>query len=381
MNHPEAVALILAAGESRRMGSPKALLPLGEETVLVRSVNLFLNAGIRNILVVIGCKGKTIQSHHSNLPVQWVQNNQFEKGMFSSVVKGVEAIPPDHSCFFVLPVDIPMVRPPTIFNLLEAYPALKKDTSILYPTVMGKRGHPPLISTRLIPGICAWNGVGGLGGFLSGHDADAREIPVIDEFIGRDMDTPADYEALKAAFSRYHIPTSLECEAMMADTSFFSEKTASHCLQVARLALYFGTTLAACNAPLDIERITAGALLHDISKGEKSHASAGAALLRKMDFSGISDIVSAHMDIDPPKALPVTEAEVVYLADKLIEGDRLVPLSVRFERKLAKYGNDPSARAVILKRRTDAEVIVKRMEHATGISFQAIMEGFSQDIQ
>jgi len=316
-----------------------------------------------------------------NLPVKWIHNDAFDHGMLSSVKKGAASIGDERPWFFLLPVDIPMVRPRTLAAILKARRGLNKDVAILHPTFLGRRGHPPLISTQLIPGIIDWTGPGGLGGFLDLHHTEAIEIPVVDEFIGRDMDTPADHEALSCALSRYNIPTALECEAMLSDGFFFATKTAAHCRQVTRLAVYIGEALAACGAVLDIERIRAGALLHDISKGEKNHAATGAAVLREMGYSGIADIVAAHVDLEISLESPLTESEVVHLADKLVRGDSPVPLSVRFEHKLAKYGHDPSAREAILKRRAIAETIVRRLEHATGRSFWAIMEDFSQDRQ
>lgn len=371
-------ALILAAGESRRMGSPKPLLPFGNETALERSVNLFANAGIQDIRVVTGHLEEEIRGRLPDLPVNWINNDAFHHGMLSSVKRGIRDIHTDRSWFFLLPVDIPLVRPRTIRTMLGVCSAPGSNPSILHPVFSGRRGHPPLVSTRLIPGILAWDGPGGLGGFLNRHVADTAEIPVVDEFILRDMDSPADYQSLMAAFSRHHIPTSAECEDMLTNPLLFPEQTAAHCRMVARLAVYLGRIISA-HLPLDVERITAGALLHDIAKGEKEHAAAGAALLLEMGYSGIADIVSSHMDINVSGASPLGEAEVVYLADKLVRGSSLVPLSVRFEHKLAKYGHDPSARTAILRRRHDAETIVNRMEQAVGTSFQAVMDGFSHE--
>lgn len=375
----DTAALILAAGESRRMGSPKPLLPFGRETATERSVNLFVNAGIQDIRIVTGHLANTVRDRLPDLPVQWIHNEAYRQGMLSSIKKGAATISKDLSWFFLLPVDIPLVRSRTLSIMLKARPSSSNDISILHPTFMGRRGHPPLISTRLIPDILSWNGPGGLGGFLALHETDVVEVPVFDEFIERDMDTPEDYHSLSSALSRRHIPTSAECDAMLADTSLFAEKTADHCRMAARLAAYFGGTLASCNVPLDIDRITAGALLHDIAKGEKNHAAAGAAVLQEMGYSGISDIVAAHADIEVPEASPLSEAEVVHLADKLVGGDLLVPLSVRFDRKLSKYGHDPSVRSAILKRKAIAETIAARISDAVGKSFQAIMDGFPQD--
>ncbi len=377
MNVSGETAIILAAGESSRMGSPKPLLPFGTETVLERSVNLFLHAGISDVRVVIGHLGQSIRRRFPDLPVKWIYNEKYESGMLSSVQKGVATLETGCDCFLLLPVDIPLVRPRTISVIRDAWHAFKSDFSIIHPTFIGKRGHPPLISSEHIPEILACNSSFGLKGFLDEYNRFAKEIPVIDEFIEKDMDTPEGYEILSTALGRYELPTRAECTAMLSDTSMFSEKTAAHCRQVASLATYLGKTVAACDIPLDLERINAGALLHDIAKGEKNHAAAGAEILMKMGFSGITDIVSAHMDIDVPKTSPITESEVVYLADKLVQGDTLVTLSARFERKLAKYGHDPSTRDVIHKRRACADAVIKRIEHAVGRSFLTILADFS----
>jgi hypothetical protein len=87
------------------------------------------------------------------------------------------------------------------------------------------------------------------------------------------------------------------------------------------------------------------------------------------------------MDISVSGAASPTEAEVVYLADKLVRGDALVPLDVRFRHKLAKYGHDPSARIAIQKRLANAEAILDRMEQSVGKSFPEIMAGFPEDIK
>jgi putative nucleotidyltransferase with HDIG domain len=193
------------------------------------------------------------------------------------------------------------------------------------------------------------------------------------------MDTPADYESLKADIQRYTIPTPAECSAMLSDPLLFTENTAAHCRQVARIASFLGKALSDYGVPINLEKITAAAQLHDIAKGQKQHAAAGAEILRKIGFSGIADIVASHMDIKVPMSSCLTEAEVVYLSDKLAMGSDLVSLDVRFGHKLDKYGDAPVTRASILRRKTDAEAIVKRLEHALGRSFQSLMDSFPGD--
>jgi putative nucleotidyltransferase with HDIG domain len=190
------------------------------------------------------------------------------------------------------------------------------------------------------------------------------------------MDTPADFRYLSGALGRYHIPTFAECDAMLSDTSLFPKPTAAHCRMVGQVARHLGRVLIECRKPLDMDRIEAGALLHDIGKGKKDHGEAGARMLSEMGFTGIADIVSVHMDITLSESSCPTEAEIVYLADKLVSGADLVPLSTRFEKKLAKYGHDLEIIAAIRKRKEVAETIANRIAFSAGKSFQAIMNSF-----
>ena len=106
------------------------------------------------------------------------------------------------------------------------------------------------------------------------------------------------------------------------------------------------------------------------------HARAGADLLSKLGFSGIADIVSGHMDIALQVKTILTDREVVYLADKLVKEDKLVPLSVRFEDKLARHGHDPAARAAILKRKADTLAIVRLFEKECGTLLQKLLDEY-----
>ncbi len=305
-----------------------------------------------------------------------MHNDNYRQGMFSSIKKGLRDLPSELSGFFMLPVDIPLVRPQTIAAMLEKWSTLENETSILYPSFLDERGHPPLISTRLIPEILRWKGQGGLNAFLESREAEARDLSVIDEYILKDMDTRPDYEYLTAARNRYDIPTAAECMAILKDRAFVSDTTASHCRTVANLAVYLGNHIVSGNSAIHLSRISSAALLHDVAKGRPDHARKGAALLSELGFPGIADIVASHMDIDFPEDAPLTDREVVYLADKLVKGDKLVSLSARFDDKLARHGQDPDARSAILKRKADTMRIVRRLEKESGKQLQSLLNEF-----
>jgi molybdenum cofactor cytidylyltransferase len=379
MNHQTTAAVILAAGESGRMGTFKPLLPLGKSSVLERVVGLFQNAGLSDIRVVIGHRGEEIRHRLASLQVTWIHNDNYRQGMLSSIKVGLQDLAADRTGFFILPVDIPLVRPRTIAAMLEKWSTLEKETSILYPSFLDERGHPPLISARLIPEILKWERQGGLNTFLESRKTEARDLSVIDEYILKDMDTRSDYEHITAARNRYDIPTAAECIAILKDPGFVSDTTASHCLTVSKLAVYLGSQIVSRNSAIHLSRISAAALLHDVAKGRPNHAHKGAALLSELGFPGIADIVAGHMDIDFPEDAPLTDREMVYLADKLVKGDSVVSPSVRFDDKLARHGHDPDVKSAILKRKDDALRIVRRLEEESGKQLQRLLDEFTRN--
>lgn len=187
-------AVIIAAGYSSRMHAFKPLLPMGDKSVLETTASIFLQAGIRDIVVVIGHQGQTLIPLIQSMDLKWVLNEDYEKGMFTSIQTGIRVIDPSSQCFFMMPVDIPMVKPDTIKLILEAYDDQKMD--VLYPSCEGRRGHPPLITTRLIPELLRSRGEDGLKGFLGSHAKSVSHLNVADLGILMDMDTKEDYFAL-----------------------------------------------------------------------------------------------------------------------------------------------------------------------------------------
>lgn len=188
-------AIIIAAGYSSRMKAFKPLLPLGEGTVIEHGLKTFLDAGINNILVVLGYQGKKIEPLLEKNNISWVYNENYDQGMFSSVVTGVKALPTHCKGFFLLPVDIPLVKSSTIDEILTAYQQSEKH--IIYPSYNRKKGHPPLISSYLYSKILAYDGSGGLKTLLKKYDQEhGQYVNVQDEGVILDMDYYEEYQAL-----------------------------------------------------------------------------------------------------------------------------------------------------------------------------------------
>ena len=141
-------AIILAAGYSRRMGTLKPTLKLGDRTILERAIGLFRDLGIEDVIVVTGHGAEqTIPIVH-DCCARAIFNRQFEQGMFSSVQSGVKAVKTASRAFFVLPVDIPLVSPQTIEDLLKAYHIGK--SKIVFPVFLGKE-RAPSFGRRMLP--------------------------------------------------------------------------------------------------------------------------------------------------------------------------------------------------------------------------------------
>jgi molybdenum cofactor cytidylyltransferase len=356
-------AIILSAGLSSRVGGFKPLLPLGGELLLERVISLYQSADVPDIRVVTGYRAEEVMALARRCGARPIFNPDFAKGMFSSVIAGISDLAQDCDGFFIHPVDIPLVRRQTLVDLRNAFNQGK--ASVCYPTFQETRGHPPLISGILVSALKTAAGQGGLREFLNGHEADAINVPVVDQYILKDIDRPEDYACALDCMAHHDIPSEAECRALMVRRAV-SQNVIDHCLAVADLAGRITMALKAAGCRLEIERVVSAARVHDLARGCPRHAAEGARILREMGFARIADIVAVHMDYPVKKEAPITEAEVVFLADKWIQEDREIGMDARFKEKLRKYGADFAACQGILRRRDNALEAQKRVEALMG---------------
>ncbi len=364
-------AIILAAGFSSRMGRFKPLLPLGKGVVVERVVGLYRQAGIRDIVVVIGHKGNDLRAVLEPHEVRCVMNSGFEQGMFSSILAGVRNLPEDCHGFFIHPVDIPLVRCSTLSALIagfEGHPA-----HIIHPTFAGRRGHPPLVPVGLARPVLEWRKEGGLRAFWASRKFPEIDVPVADQGIMLDMDTETDYRQMLTRLEKEDVPTPPECRALMTQVVAVPEPVQKHCRAVAAVAARLVEVLSQAGLDLDIDLVRAAALVHDIARVQADHAAAGAELLTGLGYPGLADIVRVHMDMAVDARRPPDEAGIVFLADKLVVGDCLADLQTRFDRKMAKYGTYPEAAEAIMKRRDAAIALQGAVERLTGKRMAAIL--------
>jgi molybdenum cofactor cytidylyltransferase len=367
-------AIILAAGYSSRMGEFKPLLPLGDSTVLERVVTLFHDASIRDVRVVVGHRHGELLPLLGRLDARPLLNGRFHDGMFTSVVTGVESLESDIDAFFLLPVDIPLVKRHTVEALMLENTG--NGSRILYPCFCGKRGHPPLIPARHRDGILRWHGEGGMKSYLALHEAESACVEVADETVLADMDTPEDYKRLHVMWEKRHIPSIAECEALLRIAANSEQRLIAHSRAVARLACFLAEKLNGAGCAIDRDIVAAAALLHDLAKGQRSHASAGADVLRAMGYPDVAAVVASHMVISINENDAICEKEIVYLADKMMSGDRLVSVEERFRERMESSAEDAIVHDAVIGRLRNAQLIRKRVENFLGKPFNDVLKDF-----
>jgi molybdenum cofactor cytidylyltransferase len=368
-------AIILAAGFSSRMGRFKALLPLGDRAMIEHAVALFRTNGV-DVIVVTGYRGEELSAFLKPAGVRVAFNPDFARGMFSSVQTGARNLGSDSQGFFVLPVDIPLVRSWTIHRLLQAF--AHDPRCIIHPCFNGRRGHPPLIPAALAPAVLDWLGTDGLHGCLDRYEALSVNVEVPDRHIHLDSDTPEDYEQLVAASRRQDIPTAAECDHLLSQRFAVSRDIVDHSRRVAEVVGVLAAALIEAGENPDLDMLHAAAMLHDVAKGHPHHAQLGAQWLGEMGFGRIGSIVAAHTDPEPVSGHRPTEKELVFLADKLVHKDQLISIEQRFDTALERHGHIPEAYRNIGNRREAARRIACRIEQITGKKIDDLLHRLQQ---
>jgi len=365
-------AIIPAAGLSSRMGEFKPLLPLGDGTVLSRCIDVFRKNGVDQVIVVTGKRSDEVVVAAHEAGAVAVHNADFEQGMYSSVLTGIQALGDDISAFFMLPVDIPLVRFKTVGRLVDEF--RQSSPSILYPRFMEERGHPPLISRSLIPAIVNHDGTGGLRTVLDQNETGARDLDVADFGTVHDLDYPADYTLAQSLVDSPY-PGNEEC-CQLWEMYSVPSNIVRHCQAVSRVAEALCERLN-CQRNgncLDVALVRGAALTHDIGKGTKRHEIVGAERLHAHGFHVAAAIALEHFDLVLTPQEPITEKEVVFLADKLVCGESSVPLKVRYMNKIEQYRHEPGVEQAILGRLERATDIMARFDREMGVSAEQLAQ-------
>jgi len=184
-------AMILAAGESKRMGKPKLILPFGETTILGAVINNVLSSKADKILVVLGSDAEKIRKKIENLSLEITTNPGYQKGMLSSVQWGFKNLSDNAKAALVCLGDQPGISTVVINKVIDVYKRTRKG--IVIPVYKKNRGHPVLIDIKYRKDVKNLNPDIGLRELVYNHPEDTVEVKVEAPSILHDIDDPDDY--------------------------------------------------------------------------------------------------------------------------------------------------------------------------------------------
>lgn len=184
-------ALLLAAGESQRMGHLKQLLPLGGSTLIEVALENLLRSRLQEVIVVLGFGAEEIRPRVEAKGVRVAVNPRYKEGMASSLRVGLDALDPRAEGILVALADQPFIPPEVIDRLIEAFQGTSKG--IVVPTFQGRRGHPVIFHRRYMEELRSLSGDQGGRELLHRNPEDLLEVEVDCPGVITDIDTLEDY--------------------------------------------------------------------------------------------------------------------------------------------------------------------------------------------
>lgn len=184
-------AIILAGGESRRMGTPKMLLPFKNSTMLEKVIEIIKNSGIKHITVVLGAEMEKISEILKSSEVRTSYNERYKEGMLSSVICGLQSVPADAEAVLVFQGDEPLISPSSVIQVVEGFRSSQRG--LVIPVYRKKRGHPLLIAPKYIQEVHLIDPERGLRALAEKHADDVLEVDTDDPGILKDFDTFEEY--------------------------------------------------------------------------------------------------------------------------------------------------------------------------------------------
>ena len=195
--------VILAGGQSARMGAPKSLLDFRGEPFIKRILEALEALDLKTRVVVLGPDAPRVRPAIAAHDCILIENPDVEGGPISSLRCALEALAPiQPPAVLVWPVDLPHVHISTVERLVESYRRLRSPITV--PTFAGRRGHPVIWDQRLFEELRISEAATreGARAVLHAHQADLHQVPVDDPAVTDFINTPADYERLIREINR-----------------------------------------------------------------------------------------------------------------------------------------------------------------------------------
>jgi molybdenum cofactor cytidylyltransferase len=184
-------AILLAAGESNRMGQPKQLMPFGQSTIVERTIDHLLNSAVSETIVVLGYREEEIRKTIVGKPVKIAINPDYRQGMSASIIAGLKQIDKRARAVLIALGDQPFVDSQTISSLVEAF--IANNRGIIIPVYQGRRGNPVIFAIKYKGELLNLKGDVGGREIIKRHPDDVLEVAVNCEGVLLDIDTMENY--------------------------------------------------------------------------------------------------------------------------------------------------------------------------------------------
>jgi molybdenum cofactor cytidylyltransferase len=187
-------AILLAAGESKRMGRPKLLLKWGQSTVIEKCVDTLLASNIDELIVVLGYRAEAIRRKLGSRRLKAVINPDYQLGMSTSVRRGLGEVSPPCEAVLIALADQPSIEKDLIDLLIDVY--RENPHGIVLPSYRGERGHPVILNRlRYQEAMENLTGDRGCKPILNLHPEDILEVEVKSEAVVADIDSWEEYRS------------------------------------------------------------------------------------------------------------------------------------------------------------------------------------------
>jgi len=193
--------LLLAAGQSARMGQPKQLLSWRGQPLVAHVAKEALTVPLAGLVVVVGAAEDAVRSALRDLPVTIVPNPDFAAGLSTSLATGLRSLPATADAALILLVDQPLVTARLIRQLINAYQS-RPDVLAVIPRYHGQRGNPVIIAAPLFCELCQLSGDHGARIVLDRYADQIVWLDVDDPAVVTDVDTPAAWQALVGEYGQ-----------------------------------------------------------------------------------------------------------------------------------------------------------------------------------
>ena len=185
-------SIILAAGESKRMGQPKPLLRFNDKTFLEHIISVLQCSYVDRITVVLGADAKIVEGSIDLSGTHLLVNKNYKKGQLSSLITGIKNVPEETEAVLVCLVDHPFITEELVNQIVKTFK--ERKSPIIVPVYQGKRGHPVLFSKSLFKELLEAPEDKGARYVVYSNEEKVFELETSEKGILIGINTPEDYQ-------------------------------------------------------------------------------------------------------------------------------------------------------------------------------------------